>query len=171
MLVFIRKLSLSTVRWELMCQGFSHFSVFLHHLVLVKLAISTMRAKFIWIWWKFLPPHLDVFLVQLLLFKPNGFPSINSYFKFLPIIAAVLYYHGCPLWVFPSGSFRACNMMMDLKSTCETCKVFYSHLYELVSCSRYNLWNGGSDSKHFWITLRLFAFILKVRKKRVGLVF
>ena len=45
MLVFIRKLSLSTVRWVLMCQGFSHFSGFLHHLVLVKLAISSIRVK------------------------------------------------------------------------------------------------------------------------------
>ena len=45
MLVFIRKLSLSTLRWIPMCQGFSHFSGFLHHFVLAKVATSSIRVK------------------------------------------------------------------------------------------------------------------------------
>ena len=40
MLVFIGKLSLSTLRWVPICQGFSDFSGFLHHFVLAKLAAS-----------------------------------------------------------------------------------------------------------------------------------
>ena len=37
MLVLIRKLSLSTLRWVPICQGFSHFSGFLHHLAYTNL--------------------------------------------------------------------------------------------------------------------------------------
>ena len=45
MLVFIGKLSLSTLRRIPICQGFSHFSVFLLHFVLAKLATSSIRVK------------------------------------------------------------------------------------------------------------------------------
>ena len=38
MLVFTMKLFLRTPRWVPMCQGLSHFSEFLHHFVLAKLA-------------------------------------------------------------------------------------------------------------------------------------
>ena len=48
MCVFIRWLSLSTLRWVPLCQSFSHFSVFLHHVVLVNLATSNTRVE----WWK-----------------------------------------------------------------------------------------------------------------------
>ena len=40
MLVFIGKLPLCNLRWVPMCQGFSHFSGFLLHFVLAKLATS-----------------------------------------------------------------------------------------------------------------------------------
>ena len=39
-MVDIGKLPLSTLRWLSMCQGFIHFSGFLHHFVLAKLATS-----------------------------------------------------------------------------------------------------------------------------------
>ena len=42
--VFIGKLSLSTLRKIPKCQGFSHFSGFLHHFVLAKLATSSIRV-------------------------------------------------------------------------------------------------------------------------------
>ena len=45
MFVFIGKLSLSTLRWIPMCQGFSNFSGFLYHIVLVKLATSSIGIK------------------------------------------------------------------------------------------------------------------------------
>ena len=45
MLVFIRKLSLSTFKWVPIYQGFGHFSGFLHHFVLVKLVASSIRVK------------------------------------------------------------------------------------------------------------------------------
>ena len=45
MLVFIRKLSLSTLIWVPICQGFSHFSGFLHHFVLAKVATSSIRVN------------------------------------------------------------------------------------------------------------------------------
>ena len=38
MLVFIRLLSLSTLRWIPICQGFSNFSAFLHHFVSANLS-------------------------------------------------------------------------------------------------------------------------------------
>ena len=44
-LVFIGKLSLSTHRRVPICQGFSHFSGFLHHLVSAKLATSSIRVN------------------------------------------------------------------------------------------------------------------------------
>ena len=47
MLVFIGKLSLSTLIWVPICQGFSHVSVFLHHFVLGKLAISMRVNTFV----------------------------------------------------------------------------------------------------------------------------
>ena len=45
MLVFIKKLSLSTLRWVPICQGFSHVSLFLNHFVLAKVATSSIRVK------------------------------------------------------------------------------------------------------------------------------
>ena len=45
LLVFIEKLSLRTVKWVPMCQGFSQFLDFLHHFVLAKLATSSIKAK------------------------------------------------------------------------------------------------------------------------------
>ena len=45
MLVLIRKPSLSTLGWVPICQGFSHFSAFLYHFVLAKLATSSIRVK------------------------------------------------------------------------------------------------------------------------------
>ena len=45
LLVFIEKFSLSTLRWVPMCQGFSHFSGFLHNFVLAKLATSSISVK------------------------------------------------------------------------------------------------------------------------------
>ena len=45
MLVFIWKLSPSTLRWITMWQGLSHFPAFLHHFVLAKLATSNTRVK------------------------------------------------------------------------------------------------------------------------------
>ena len=48
-LVFIRYLSLSTLRWVPICQGFSHFSSFLHHFVLATLATSSIRVKGTWL--------------------------------------------------------------------------------------------------------------------------
>ena len=45
MLVFIERLSLSTLRWVPMCQSFNHFLGFLHHFVLAKLATSSIRVK------------------------------------------------------------------------------------------------------------------------------
>ena len=44
-LVFIGKLSRSTVRWVPICHGFSHFSAFCHHFMLTKLASSSKRVK------------------------------------------------------------------------------------------------------------------------------
>ena len=48
MVVFIGKLSLSTIRWVPICQGFSHFSAFFHHFMLAKLATSSDRVKYVW---------------------------------------------------------------------------------------------------------------------------
>ena len=45
MLVLIRKLSLSTLIPVPICQGFTHFSVYLHHFVLAILATSSVRVK------------------------------------------------------------------------------------------------------------------------------
>ena len=45
MLVSIRKLSLSTLRWVPICQSSCHFRSFLHHFVMAKLATSTIRVK------------------------------------------------------------------------------------------------------------------------------
>ena len=42
MLVFIEKLSLRTLRWVPICQGFNHFTGVLHHFVLTKLATSSI---------------------------------------------------------------------------------------------------------------------------------
>ena len=47
MWVFIGKLSLSTLRRVSMCQGFNHFSGFLHGFVLAKAAISSIRVKYV----------------------------------------------------------------------------------------------------------------------------
>ena len=44
-LVFIKKLSQSTLRWVLMCQGFNQFPAFLHHFVLAKFATSSRRVN------------------------------------------------------------------------------------------------------------------------------
>ena len=44
-LVFIGKLSLSTLRKVPICQGFSHFSGFLHHFVLAKVTTSSTRVN------------------------------------------------------------------------------------------------------------------------------
>ena len=44
-LVFIGKLSLSTLRWVPMGQSFTHFSVFLHHIVLVNFFTSSISVK------------------------------------------------------------------------------------------------------------------------------
>ena len=43
--VLIWKPSLSTLRWVPIHQGFSHFSGFLHHFVLAKLATSSIRVN------------------------------------------------------------------------------------------------------------------------------
>ena len=45
MLVFIGQLSLSSLRRVPICQGSSHFSAFLHHFVLAKLATTSIRVK------------------------------------------------------------------------------------------------------------------------------
>ena len=45
MFILSGKLSLSTLRWVPMCKGFSHYSDFLHHFVLAKLASSSIRVK------------------------------------------------------------------------------------------------------------------------------
>ena len=45
MLVFIGKLSPSTFKWVPICQGFGHFTEFLHHFVLAKLATCSIRVK------------------------------------------------------------------------------------------------------------------------------
>ena len=45
MLVFIGKLSLSTLRWVPICQGFRYFHVFFHDFVLAKLATSSIRVN------------------------------------------------------------------------------------------------------------------------------
>ena len=45
MLAFIRELSPSILRLAPMCQGFSHFSTFLHRFVLAKLATSNIRVN------------------------------------------------------------------------------------------------------------------------------
>ena len=45
MLVFIGKLSQSTLRWVPICHGFSDFSGFLHHFVIANLATSSIRVK------------------------------------------------------------------------------------------------------------------------------
>ena len=47
MLVFIRQISLSTLKLVPMCQGYSHYSAFLHHFVLAKLVTSRIRVKHI----------------------------------------------------------------------------------------------------------------------------
>ena len=54
MLVFIGKLSLNTLRWVPICQGFSHFSGFLRHFVLAKLDTSSIRVNTPseWVWFK-----------------------------------------------------------------------------------------------------------------------
>ena len=44
-LVFIWKLSLSTLRLVPICKGFSHFSAFFHHFMLTKLGTSSLRVK------------------------------------------------------------------------------------------------------------------------------
>ena len=46
-LVFIEKLSLSTLRWVPICEGFADFSCFLHNFVLEYLATSSLRVKVI----------------------------------------------------------------------------------------------------------------------------
>ena len=66
-LVFIGKLSLSTLRWVPMCQGLSIFPGFLHHFVLAKLATSNIRVKLKCInqkWWGFATPIVDKTLQQ-----------------------------------------------------------------------------------------------------------
>ena len=45
MLVFIGSISMSTLRWVAICQGFANFSGFLHHFVLAKIAPSSKRVK------------------------------------------------------------------------------------------------------------------------------
>ena len=45
LLVFIWKLSLSTVKWVPICQGFGNFQFFLHHFVLAKLTTSSIRVN------------------------------------------------------------------------------------------------------------------------------
>ena len=45
MLVFIGKLSLSTLKWLPICKGFSHFKDFLHHFVCAKLATCSIRLR------------------------------------------------------------------------------------------------------------------------------
>ena len=45
MLVFILNLSVSTLKWVPICQGFSHFLGFLHHFVMAKLVTSSIRVK------------------------------------------------------------------------------------------------------------------------------
>ena len=45
MLVLIGKLSLSTLKWVPICQGFGDFSGFLHYFVLAELATSSIRVK------------------------------------------------------------------------------------------------------------------------------
>ena len=45
MLVLIGKISLSTLRWVPICQGFSDFSGFLHYFVLANLATSSIRVN------------------------------------------------------------------------------------------------------------------------------
>ena len=45
MLVFIRKLSLRTLRCVAMCQGFCHFKDFLRHFVCAKLATYSIRVN------------------------------------------------------------------------------------------------------------------------------
>ena len=56
MLVFIWKLSLSTLRWVPICQGFGDFSGFLHHFVLMELVTSSTRVNYccittpLWVW-------------------------------------------------------------------------------------------------------------------------
>ena len=49
MLLFIGKLSMSTLRWVPTCQGCSHFKVFLHHFVLVKFCTSSIRVHLLYI--------------------------------------------------------------------------------------------------------------------------
>ena len=44
MLVFIGKHLLSTLRWVPLCQGFNHFSGYLHHFELAKLVTSSIRV-------------------------------------------------------------------------------------------------------------------------------
>ena len=46
MLVFIRKLSLSSLIWVPICQSFSHFTGFLHYFVFLKLATSFISVNF-----------------------------------------------------------------------------------------------------------------------------
>ena len=53
--VLIRKLSLSTLRWVPICQGFSDFLRFLHPFVLAKLASSSIRVKHVILGITFLP--------------------------------------------------------------------------------------------------------------------
>ena len=52
MMVFIGELLLRALRWIHICQGFSHFSGFLHHFVLAKLATSSIKGwygKQLWV--------------------------------------------------------------------------------------------------------------------------
>ena len=69
MLVFIGKLLQNALTWVTMCQGFSHFSHFLCHVVMAKLAKSSIRVN---------PqgPHmLKVFVLK----KRKACPSICNY--------------------------------------------------------------------------------------------
>ena len=51
-MVLIEKLSLSSIRWVLICQGFSHFSAFCDHFLMTKLATSITRVNSINLRWR-----------------------------------------------------------------------------------------------------------------------
>ena len=81
LLVFIGKLSVSTITWVPICQGLSHLPGFLHNFVLAKLATSIIRVKCKFTkhlkenyWWGF---RINIFPISHVLFTDMA-PTIGT---------------------------------------------------------------------------------------------
>ena len=120
------KALLSTLRWVPICQGFGHLQGFLHHFVVAKLAISSIRVKLVWtVLWSvayqklFLKPPVQacawcLYQRELICYAPLQASQSWAYQKLLliPPNFSILYFEGSgPFEIYRNN---VCDIIVSL---------------------------------------------------------